>query len=311
MAPRVTRYLWAGLVVVAAVACSSSDGEESDAATSSSPAAAATTTTTTTTTTSSVPDEGEFIVEYDPAALSNRAKQGRKIASETNTIERLADSLGATFKLPQDVPIVGQECGQFNAFWYRAENKIVLCYEMFAVAEDYANMQAEGSPTYFNLYYQGVTEMIAFHESGHMAVDLYSLPVTGREEDAADQLGALLLLTRSGPDGVGRVAASADFWFDIASEPENLDARSFADEHSLSQQRGYNLLCWDYGAMPDLLEVLIADPSNPDQKGRLPAERAYGCESEYEQTLSSWGTLLAPYLEIPLGIPDSTTPPTR
>ncbi|MFD0364294.1 DUF4344 domain-containing metallopeptidase [Nocardia sp. GCM10030253] len=254
---------------------------------------------------------------------SQLSKDGKRVAQDNRIIEDLAEALGAVYKLPKDIPVIGMECGQFNAYWDPEKRSIVLCYEMFAVAEEYANAQSEGRPDYFNLYFDGVTRMIAFHESAHMAIDVYSLPATGREEDSADQLGALLMLTTPGPIGVGSVAAAADFWFDISDDPGNFNASTFADEHSLSQVRGYNLLCWDYGALPDELSVLVTAPGEPEQKGRLPAERAVECVDEYQKMQTAWETLLKPYLKVDLGVPDTmstdtthatpstTTTPTR
>ena len=294
MAALHTRLHWSAAVAAALLAlpagCSSA-GEDSSA---SDPTGA---------TTSEVPDTGKFVPEYEHAALSEVAKAGQDIARDNKVIEDLAEAMGEVYKLPKDVSVVGTECGSFNAFWDFDADRMVLCYEMFKVAEDYATLQSEGRADYFNLYFDGVTRMITFHESGHMAIDLYTLPATGREEDSADQAGALLQLTTPGPAGVGGVAAGADFWFDISDDPASLNAQVFADEHSLSQVRGYNLLCCDYGALPDALGVLVTEPGQPDEKGRLPADRAVGCPEEYQKMLASWTTLLKPYIKVELGVP--------
>ncbi|WP_433202857.1 DUF4344 domain-containing metallopeptidase [Nocardia sp. CA-107356] len=252
---------------------------------------------------------------------SQSAKDGKKVAQDNKIIEDLADALGGIYKLPKDVPVVGMECGEFNAYWDPATKSIILCYEMFAVADKYASMQSEGRSDYFNLYFDGVTRMLTFHESGHMAIDLYSLPTTGREEDSADQLGTLLQMTTPGPSGIAGVAAAADFWFDISDDPASLDAHTFANEHSLSQVRAYNLICWDYGAAPDVLKPLVTQPGEPEQKGRLPMQRAAGCGDEYQKMRNSWETLLKPYIKVDLGVangkgtttgtPAPSTTPTR
>ncbi|MHA4853310.1 DUF4344 domain-containing metallopeptidase [Rhodococcus sp. MSC1_016] len=294
MAALHARLHWSAAVAVvllAAVVGCSSGGEDSSA---SEPTGA---------TSSQVPDTGRFVPEYEHAALSEMAKAGQDIARDNEVIEDLAEAMGEVYKLPKDIPVVGMECGGFNAFWDPEADQMVLCYELFTVAEDYARLQAEGRTDYFDLYFDGVTRMIAFHESGHMAIDVYALPATGREEDSADQVGALLQLTTPGPAGVAGVAAAADFWFDIASDPASLNAQAFADNHSLNQVRGYNLLCWDYGALPDVLGVLLAEPGEPEQKGQLPADRAGRCPEEYRQMLKSWTTLLEPYIKVELGVP--------
>jgi len=59
-------------------------------------------------------------------------------------------------------------------------------------------------------------------------------------------------------------------------------------EHSLSEQRFYNILCLVYGSNPEKFNFLVED-------GDLPEERAEICPSEYERKVNSWDTLLSPY----------------
>ncbi|WP_433734186.1 DUF4344 domain-containing metallopeptidase [Nocardia sp. CA-129566] len=301
------------MLAAATAACSSNKDEK--------PAASGATSAVTT---SQVADTGKFVVKYDRAMMSDLAKTGKQVTQDNKVIEELAEALGSVYKLPKDIPVVGTECGDFNAFWDPTKQSIILCYEMFGVADSYAKAQSEGRPDYYNLYFDGITRMITFHESAHMAINIYSLPSTGREEDSADQLGALLQLTEPGHGDFAGVAAAADFWFDLSDNPSALSARTFADEHSLTQVRAYNLLCWDYGAVPDKLEVLVTQPGQREQKGRLPYQRAVGCPDEYTKMRASWETLLKPYIKVELGIPASgststsahathstTTTPTR
>ncbi|MFX0578254.1 DUF4344 domain-containing metallopeptidase [Nocardia nepalensis] len=252
-------------------------------------------------------DTGKFVPKYERAMVSDLAKDGKKLAQDNKVIEDLASALGAVYKLPKDISLVGTECGEFNAYWDPQKQQIVLCYEMIGIAEKYAKQNSEGNMDYFNAYFDGITRMITFHESAHMAINLYSLPATGREEDSADQLGALIQLTTPGTAGVIGVAGAADFWFDLSDDPASLDARSFADEHSLSQVRGYNLVCWDYGALPDKLGGLVLQPGQPEEKGLLPPQRAAGCVDEYNRVKAAWETLLKPYIKVPLGLPASAS----
>ncbi|WP_433684905.1 DUF4344 domain-containing metallopeptidase [Nocardia sp. CA-119907] len=241
---------------------------------------------------------------------SDLAKDGKKIAQDNKVIDDLAEALGNVYKVPKDIPVVGKECGEFNAYWDPKQQAIVLCYEMFGIAEKYAKGRSGNSTEFFNVYFDGVTRMITLHESAHMAISLYSLPTTGREEDAADQLGALILLTAPGVGGLGGLGAAADFWFDVSDDPASLDARSFADEHSLSQVRAYNLECWLYGAAPDRLAALVQQPGQQEETGLLPPQRAAACPDEYNRMRASWETLLKPYIKINLGLPATATATT-
>ncbi|WP_433734185.1 DUF4344 domain-containing metallopeptidase [Nocardia sp. CA-129566] len=287
------------MLAAATAACSSNKDEK--------PAASGATSAVTT---SQVADTGKFVVRYDRAMASDLAKDGKKIAQDNKVIDDLAEALGNVYKLPKDVTVVGKECGEFNAYWDPQKQSIVLCYEMFGIAEKFAKAQAEDDLTLFNVYFDGITRMITLHESAHMAINLYSLPTTGREEDAADQLGALILLTAPGVGGLGGLGAASDFWFAVSDDPASLDARSYADQHSLSQVRAYNLLCWLYGAVPDKLGMLVQQPGQPEEKGLLPSQRAVGCPDEYNRMRASWETLLKPYIKIELGLPTTATATT-
>jgi hypothetical protein len=127
-----------------------------------------------------------------------------------------------------------------------------------------------------------------YHELGHALVDIYDLPVTGKEEDAVDQLATVMLLeTWEGEDSELAILSSAE-WFDLdASEDE--DEPNMADEHSLDQQRYYNLVCWIYGSDTDYFSDVVDD-------WQLPPARAERCASEYARMSTSWDALLAPHL---------------
>ena len=127
-----------------------------------------------------------------------------------------------------------------------------------------------------------------------MAISVYDLPVTGREEDVADQLAAYILLT-PGDDGKidpESVQAVKDFArvFAASGAGTQVSPGALADEHSLDMQRVYNLDCWIYGSNPDANADLVTS-------GQLPEDRASGCPAEWEQLDQAWSTLLDPYFK--------------
>jgi hypothetical protein len=169
---------------------------------------------------------------------------------------------------------------------------MTICYEDIADGVDIYTAAGDKDPLA-----SAVNSEIAtfYHETGHMVVDLYELPATGREEDVADQLAAYILLT-PGPDGKldpGSVQAVKDFAraFEAYSQRRGeIDQNTFADTHSLDETRMYNLECWVYGADPDSNADLVND-------GLLPEDRADRCADEYAQLSAAWDTLLGPYLK--------------
>ena len=62
----------------------------------------------------------------------------------------------------------------------------------------------------------------------------------------------------------------------------------FWDEHSLNEQRVYDIACLVFGSDPEAFSGLVSPEF-------LPAERAQRCEAEYEQKSRAWSQLLGPY----------------
>ena len=127
---------------------------------------------------------------------------------------------------------------------------------------------------------------IFYHELGHALVDVLDLPITGREEDAVDQLSTLVLLS-AGEEG-REAALTGAVWFGLRASAAT-GQLPFWDEHSLDEQRFYNILCLVYGSDPESGHYLV-------EEGLLPQERAIRCPNEYEQMDSSWNQLLSGYL---------------
>ncbi len=124
-------------------------------------------------------------------------------------------------------------------------------------------------------------EFTLMHEMGHLLIHELHLPVLGREEDAADQLGfyGLLLMQREQLDKnfYGRLLDVADYWrLQWQHSQANGGASVVWDSHALDQQRFYNLSCLIYGSDPDHLEWVL-------EVTGLPIERALYCDQEYAQ----------------------------
>jgi hypothetical protein len=220
-------------------------------------------------------DRGDFKPFYSSASdptnqvIENAAKDSR-------LVEEIASGLNQAFSLPRDVAIGMGECGEPNAFYSASDKQLIICYELFAFLLKVFQSDTDKVA--------GALTFIIFHELGHAVIDIYQLPAVGREEDAADQLAALVLIS-GGADEAESVIAAAEFFDKISSN--ELD---FADEHSLNQQRVYNILCWLYGSNPKKYSTIVTS-------GILPQSRAERCPDEYNQVERSWNKLLEPYVK--------------
>ena len=184
--------------------------------------------------------------------------------------------------LPHDIPIIFKECGAINAYYNPREKSITMCYELMA---DYAifAFKSAPSPEQGLKSSLGGTIFVFVHELGHALIDILNLPVLGKEEDAVDQL-ATIMAANLGTDGTQMAIIAASRFREMSNRQ---DARNipFWNQHPLSEQRYYNIICWLYGSNPDQhssLATLVG----------LPASRAQRCPSEYQQALQSWARLL-------------------
>jgi len=228
-------------------------------------------------------DSGQMTVVYEDATTPE-AIQGKELMQETGLLESLSQEVNDWLVLPYDIPVVGSQCGEANDFWDPDEKNVILCYEdvdnSLQLFSDDPDPAAAARRIAVGAFY---------HELGHMAIDIYELPVTGREEDVSDQLAAYWLLEPvDGEVNADYVQAAKDTaaWYNLASAaPEDLDEASFADEHTLDQARAYNFECWIYGSDTEANADIVSS-------GLLPEDRADQCEDEYNQLAHAWAALL-------------------
>ena len=234
---------------------------------------------------------GRMIATYGQATTPE-AVRGRELMKDARMLEVLADDVNSSLKLPGDVALVGEQCGRVNATWNSVDRRIKICYELVDLSlrlfgnDDLPNSVEEATNSTIGTF---------FHELAHALISIYDLPFTGREEDVADQLAAFVILE---PDGVlrdfpdpDRVAEDYALMFRLWAEQRgSVGLSDFAATHSLNETRMYNLKCWIYGSDPAAHADMVAD-------GRLPEDRAAGCQEEYNQLSRAWSKLLDPYLK--------------
>lgn len=282
MRTRILPLLAIGLIVAG---CGGGGEEKGDS--SGSPAASGTPNAKGPDETGTADAGGKMIVTYEDAT-SPEAINGKKLLQDNKVLEDLAADINQTLKLPIDIPLLGSQCDTPNAFWNPNKKTVTICYEDADLSQKIFVKAGDKDPDTSAI---GSEDATFYHEAGHMAVTLYNLPITGREEDAADQLSAYILLTPgdSGKVDSESVQAVKDFARTFAAYAElkaQMGAKdNMADEHSLDQQRVYNLQCWIYGSNPEANADIVSS-------GGLPEERAQRCPDEWKQIAHAWSTLL-------------------
>jgi Putative metallopeptidase len=248
---------------------------------------------------------GEVSVSYVPP--KNPAHQPIfEQLKENRFLEKLQEFV-SPFRLPRTLLVRLEGCdGDPNASY--GNDTIVVCYEY--VDELWKAMPAETTTA-------GVAPIdtlvgplfdTCLHEFAHALFDMLQVPVLGREEDAADQVSAYIML-HLGKSEARRLIAGTSYAYKTEAEAATapFTVKQFADAHGTPAQRFYNLLCIAYGADPQLFGDMAETV--------LPKERAEDCNDEYRQLVYAYEKLIRPHIDQDLAnklfdkswLPDATT----
>ena len=220
---------------------------------------------------------------------------------QNQVLDKLAASLNRIVSTPGTVPIVAQSCGQVNAYYARDRREVIICYELltahFAALQKSFGRQLDRAR--LNQILMAELVFALTHEVGHAMFDLHKIPLTGKEEDAADEFAAFLMLNTNGyqviKDAPLYLQAFKVKWYNKIG-----NAGMYADEHSITEQRVVNLVCYGYGKDPQQFQ-------DAAMMAKLTQDRASRCPREYEQMERSMRTLLGDKLT--LGNNNQAAPP--
>jgi hypothetical protein len=226
----------------------------------------------------------EYVSPKNPEhqAIHDQMRQGR-------ALEHLQELL-APLRLPYPLTLKVAGCdGVVNA-WYNDE-VITVCYELLADVLKNAPKQdlpigISGTDTVI-----GAVLDVFLHETGHAVFNMLQIPVLGREEDAADQFSAYVML-RLGKEEARRMilGAAYQYKFYMPGPQVTVPIKTFSDEHSLPAQRAFSMLCLAYGADKKLFADVV-------EKDFLPQKRAEGCDVEYEDLAFAMTRLIAGHID--------------
>lgn len=221
-----------------------------------------------------------------------------KLAREGDLLRQLPEIQGidGLLVLPRPIRYVTAECQAPDALYSPQKSEVVICYETLEVLLKQGELLAKDNDAvgadFPRQYLLANLRFILMHETGHALIDLLELPITGREEDAVDQMATTLMQRFAGvdesPHEVAENLRMAANWFLARAQGQyNLDA--YADEHALGEQRYFNLQCLIYGSDPAGFLSIVTD-------GDLPAARAQRCPAEAARVSKAWLRLLLPHV---------------
>jgi hypothetical protein len=235
-----------------------------------------------------VEDKGDFVLEYR-APKDAKYKRFQQLLKESGYLEESLADLNAEIALPRTMRVRVEQCGEANAFYDSRTRMISICYELAESFEEILKDDAD-NPAELRDYVATATDWILHHEVGHALTDVLDLPVVGKEEDAVDELATLIYIR--GGDGEAALVAADSFFDEGVEEVESLEdvqELPFWDEHSLSLQRYYSIVCLVIGSDPE---------EHADVAKEVPELEDRGCEAEYAQKDAVWERLLGDNLKV-------------
>jgi hypothetical protein len=219
----------------------------------------------------------------------------RQRLMDRRVLEELTEFV-SPLQMKRDLLLTTVQCNAVNAFYSPREQTLKMCYEFVDDLHKTMIPFLDGGLKLSNgeiirPTITGVTRGeaivgtfvgVIMHELGHAANDIQEIPVLGKEEDAADQFSAFLLV-QFGPDVARTTIKGIAAYWDLSAQTWDWGIRTgkaphhyYPDSHSLSAQRMYNFLCVAYGRHPDAFKDLV-------DQGLLPRARAQNCAKEYKQ----------------------------
>jgi hypothetical protein len=193
----------------------------------------------------------------------------------------------APLKLPKPLTIKIESCGVVNAYY--SSGAVTICYEYIAWIHQIAQQVTASNEISPEDAVVGPFVDVLLHEVAHAIFDLLKIPLFGREEDAADQLAAFILL-QFGNDVARRTIVGAALLFRQMAVDQQPGTADYAAVHGLPAQRFINVLCIAYGAQPQLFADFV-------KQGFLPVSRIGYCRWEYRQIAYAFKTLVSPHVD--------------
>ena len=243
-------------------------------------------------------DKGDLKLRYQPRKNFSADNASHRVGSNQQALEKVITTLNERLALPFDITVSFEDCDDSTAFYDPETHQLTICYQLI---DEYYGLFSRKIKDKDKLddAVRGAVASTFFHELGHGLVEAWQIPITGKEEDAVDQLSALVLVRQS--EEGERMALAGAVSFKLYADRDKGWEQLYWDEHSLDEQRFYDIICLVYGRDPEKYAYLVQD-------GTLPQERAELCTEDYPKIAKSWESLLKPYLKQPPR-PDPTSSP--
>lgn len=218
-----------------------------------------------------------FEIVHEPSRIPiAKAEDAAQLNEQLEELKRDILSLNTPrFALPgsKTIRVRIKDCGAINAFYSPRDGEILFCHEFLL----HINEQLDSRGAWNMQLVKDINAFTLLHEVGHAIAHLYSLPVTGSGEDAADQFATIKLIDFDAPQQALNGVEIFNF-FSMAPH--------YSDPHSSGDKRAYNTRCLLWGKYA---------ATNPAVAGWALPEKAQ-CPFEYARVDAAWKSLMTTYM---------------
>jgi Putative metallopeptidase len=179
--------------------------------------------------------------------------------------------------------------GEANAWYDPDDRMITICYEYVEEAQRLAPKRVTSAGVTPEDAVVGPVIETFLHEAAHALFDVFKIPILGREEDAADQVAAYILV-QLGDEAARRTIGGAAYNLATEAKRNRRPVIGLWLTSIACRPNAFSIACIAYGAKPTVFSDIV-------DKGYLPKERAGWCEDEYKQVAYAVSTLLGPHMD--------------
>lgn len=194
---------------------------------------------------------------------------------EQPLIESILKNVAPMVNTDGPIAVVVGSCGQQNAWWDPNSETITFCQEVVEAIAVKTQRAIQSGGVDADVAKQAATGEMAFallHELAHALIDRHHIAFTGREESAADQFAAWLLMRSN---NVNVYVGATNFFASPERMLKVFGSRQLSDEHELNEQRRVQLVCWGYGRSQKVFSAMA-------EHLKIPPHRLRRCASEYQ-----------------------------
>jgi len=225
------------------------------------------------------------------ARVQTRYEATAKFAAVRDMLQRhkvleKAQVFMSPLRLPRELTIRTAECAAPRVAYDAGNGVITICYDAIASIEDLAKGATSKPDDLAALVTGGVVEEV-LHRMAEAILQVFDVPVWGKEADAADLLAAFLMLKFDERTARVAIVGAARLFIYATSAVGKVD---YVSEVSPPAQRFYNFLCIAYGGDRRAFQGVV-------DKGFLPSSRARRCGIEYNTIRKAFDLRLMPHVD--------------